>query len=70
MTFTNISVESWRRYEWESGYSVTIENPIKLNVSSSGGHLVEDAQRQGHYIAAGWVHISWKAKDGEEVIVA
>jgi hypothetical protein len=63
-TFTPISSEEYREYDF-GGYAVRLEAPLYLFVSESGGHRVLTADGLCHYIPAGWVHLSWKAKDGE-----
>ena len=65
LEFSDISSEAWREYQFESGAVVRIENPLRLNVSESGGHRIYDAQGQSHYIPYGWIHLKWEAKPGE-----
>lgn len=62
-TFTDISSEEWRVYTWESGFSVTINLPLYLHVSGSGGARVLDDAGVSHYIPSGWKHLAWRAKD-------
>lgn len=64
LTFADISSESFRTYDY-GNKTVTIKNPIYLNVSKSGGHRLFDAEGFSHYVPNGWVHIFWKAKDGQ-----
>lgn len=59
--FTRIDSEQFRCYEF-AGKTVRIENPLYLSVSASGGHRLFDAQRNSHYIPAGWVHLYWQAR--------
>jgi hypothetical protein len=68
--FKDISSEVSRTYEFAGGEKVTIENPLRLNVSASGGHRVFDAQGRSHYIPAGWFHLSWTAKASQPNFVA
>lgn len=63
--FTDISSEEYRVYEFSSGKAVRIDNPLRLNVSPSGGHRLFDAEGISHYIPKGWVWLRWKAKDGQ-----
>lgn len=65
LEFSDISSEAWREYRFANGATVRIDNPLKLNVSDSGGHRVFDAQNRSHYIPVGWLHLSWEAKPGE-----
>lgn len=64
-TFDDISSESYRTYEFESGRCITILNPIALNVSKSGGHRIWDACGISHYIPSAWIHLYWEVKNGE-----
>jgi len=70
LEFTDISTELWREYEFppkEAGGDniiVKIYAPTMLNVSKSGGHRVFSNNSTSHYIPAGWVHLSWRVKDG------
>lgn len=65
LVFDDVSAELWREYRFADGNVVRIENPLKLNVSSSGGHRLYDAQGQSHYIPVGWIHLVWETKPGE-----
>lgn len=65
LAFEDISSERYREYRFHGGAVVRIEAPLKLNVSESGGHRIFDAEGVSHYIPAGWIHLSWVAKDGE-----
>lgn len=64
-TFTDISSESYRIYEYPDGFKITVTNPLKLHVSKSGGHRLFDEQGISHYISPGWRHLSWQAKEGQ-----
>jgi len=59
LIFKDISSEEYRTYDFPD-YSITIEKPLKLNVSSSGGHRVLDFEGVSHYIPSGWRHLEWK----------
>jgi hypothetical protein len=63
LEFTDISSEAYREYEFENK-TIRIENPLKLNVSASGGHRLFDAAGNSHYIPSGWLRVTWKAKTG------
>jgi hypothetical protein len=63
LEFTDISSEAFRSYEFENK-TITITNPLKLNVSSSGGHRIFDATGRSHYIPTGWLRLTWQAKSG------
>lgn len=62
LKFVDISSEEYRQYEFSKTKFVCIQNPLWLNVSSSGGHRVFDANGVSHYIPKGWIHLTWKAK--------
>ena len=64
MKFSDISSEEYRTYKFPSG-DIHVKEPIALNVSKSGGHRVLDANGISHYVPSGWIHICWKAKDGQ-----
>jgi hypothetical protein len=64
LEFADISSEAWREYRFADGSTVRIDNPLKLNVSDSGGHRIFDAQKRSHYIPVGWLHLCWEAKPG------
>lgn len=63
--FSDISSEQYRVYEFNNGKTVRIDEPLKLNVSPSGGHRLFDASGISHYIPKGWVWLRWKAKKGQ-----
>jgi hypothetical protein len=65
LEFTDISSELWREYRFAGGEVVHIDQPLKLNVSESGGHRIFDAAGRSHYIPAGWLHLVWEPKEGE-----
>ena len=64
LVFDDISSEQYREYNFGKNGFVKINNPLKLNVSASGGHRLYDASGQSHYIPAGWISVSWKSKEG------
>ena len=64
LTFTDISSEQWREYQFLGGDTVQIEQPLQLNVNDSGGHRIFDAEGVSHYVPAGWIHLKWIAKGG------
>ncbi len=69
LKFNDISVEQWREYRYPGGEKVRIEKPVKLNVSASGGHRIEDAAGMGHYVPSGWLHLYWQPQEGQPVFV-
>jgi len=62
-TFADISSEESRTYRFPGGDLVTIARPQWLSVSTSG-HRLLDGAGVSHYVPKGWVHLSWKARDG------
>jgi len=62
--FVDISSEQYRTYRFQSGDEVTIKQPTHLSVSTSG-HRLFDAEGISHYVPKGWIHLKWKAKDGQ-----
>ena len=64
LSFTDISSEKYREYDFGEKGSARIDNPVQLNVSKNG-HRVWDANNVSHYIPMGWIHIHWEVKDGQ-----
>ena len=64
LDFKDISSEQWREYMFADGQVVRIEMPLKLYVSDNG-HRILDAEGVSHYVPLGWIHLKWRAKDGE-----
>lgn len=65
LKFNSLESEQFRVYSFANGSNITIEEPIALNVSKSGGHRVLDKAGISHYIPSGWNHLYWKVKDGQ-----
>lgn len=65
LEFTSIDSEEYREYVFAGGEIIKIDNPLRLHVSSTGGHRVFDAQEMSHYIPKGWIHLRWKTKAGQ-----
>ena len=66
--WTDISSEKWRAYRmWIDGVEVieTIDNPLKLHVSASGGHRILDAEGISYYIPPKWSRITWEPNENE-----
>lgn len=64
LDFKDLSSEEWRSYEFPNGRIVNINGPLKLHVSDSGGHRLFDSAGECHYLPSGWIHLSWKVKNG------
>ena len=62
--FVNIGSEVSRTYLFPGGDEVTINDPLFLSVSA-GGHRLFDADGNSHYVPKGWIHLKWKARDGQ-----
>lgn len=63
--FTDISSEEYREYNFGKNGFLKIIRPQLLSVSASGGHRLFDESGQSHYIPAGWIGITWKAREGQ-----
>ena len=63
--FIDISSEMYRTYIYSDNTFFIINNPIALSVSESGSHRILDADGISHYIPKGYIHLCWKAKDGQ-----
>lgn len=68
--FADIGSEEFREYVFPGGELVRIDSPLKLAVSESGGHRLFDRSGLSHYVPPGWVHLRWRARDGEPNFVA
>lgn len=62
LEFSDISTEISRQYQFPGDEFVTVNNPVALNVSDSGGHRLLDEDGLSHYIPSGWIRITWCAK--------
>jgi len=65
LTFTDISSEEYREYRFSGGDRVLINSPLWLHVSSAGGHRIFDSSGVSYYVPFTWIHLYWKAKDGQ-----
>jgi len=65
LEFTDISSEESRTYDFGNRGNVTINNPVHLNVSATGGHRIFDGDCISHYVPVGWIHLSWVTREGE-----
>lgn len=63
--FEDITTESWRKYTFPGGHEVFLNQPVRLNVSKSGGHRVLTGDGVSHYIPSGWIHLEWVVNTGE-----
>jgi hypothetical protein len=63
-TFVDISSEDFRRYDFAGGDAIVIDKPLYLSVNA-GGHRLLDASGISHYVPKGWIHLCWRAKEGE-----
>ena len=70
LRFLDVSSELYRVYLYPDGTEVTVYEPILLNVSSTGGHRIYDLSNTSHYVAPGFVHVYWTAREGEPNFVA
>ena len=63
LKWKNIDHEKYRVYRFPDGNHIQIDNPLLLNVSSSGGHRILDANDISHYIPSGWIHLFWETTE-------
>lgn len=61
LAWKSIETEEYRIYLFDGGESVKIDNPVKLNISDSGGHRIVDSEGISYYIPPYWNCIKWKA---------
>lgn len=66
LSFNDITTERFREYQFPNGKTYRIEQPLAINVSSTGGHRVFSADGVSHYVQPkeGWA-IKWKAHKGQ-----
>jgi len=62
--FTDISSEEYRVYDFPGGNAIRIDVPLKIHTTFYG-HRIFDAKGESHYIPKGWLHVRWKAKEGQ-----
>ena len=63
LDFKDISSEKQRQYVY-SDFTITIKEPLKLNVSKNG-HRLFDSAGNSYYVPNGYKFIIWQAKEGE-----
>lgn len=66
LKFKNIDDEEYREYIFPDGQIIRINRPLYLNVSKSGGHRLFDKSGMCHYIPYKWIHLRWRAREGED----
>lgn len=64
LEFKSLASEKYRTYIFQDGSKATIDFPLWLHVSASGGHRIFDDAGVCHYIPAGWIHLVWEVKEG------
>jgi len=70
LEFVDISAEMLRTYTFPGGDKIEIDRPQYLHVSASGGHRIMDHHNDGHYVPAGFIHVSWRPNEGKPTFVA
>ena len=60
LLFKDISSERYRTYIFPDCEKVSIQKPLALHVSKSGGHRVYDTQGKAWYIPKGWIALVWE----------
>jgi hypothetical protein len=70
----DISTEEYREYVFRNDRIIRINNPVQVQVGNCtegfiGGptHYITAADGIGHHIPAGWLHLSWKTRAGQEI---
>ncbi len=61
--FFTVESEKSRTYRFPGGEYITIEQPLKV-CAKENGHRIWDANNKSHYVPAGWIHLTWEAKEG------
>jgi hypothetical protein len=64
LVFQDISSEQSRTYDFGIAGTMTIDGPVALNVSESGGHRIFDATGTAHYIPPRWIALRWQVREG------
>lgn len=62
--FVDISSEEYRIYTFSGNEEVKITGPRLLSISA-GGHRLFDNDGVSHYVPKGWIHLRWKAREGQ-----
>lgn len=68
--WTDISSEEWRQYRYRAIECdvclniIMVRKPKWLHVDEKGAHRILDMSGESHYFPPGWIHLSWRAKDG------
>ena len=62
--FVDISSEEFRDYVFPGNEIIRVSDPQFLHVSRSGHRLV-DGEGRSHFVPKGWIHLTWKVKDGQ-----
>jgi hypothetical protein len=71
LTWLDVSDEVCRTYHYRDGAKYTVMNPLKLNVkqkSNGDSHRVQAKDGVGHYIAPGWIALSWIVHTGKDTV--
>jgi len=71
LTWLDISDEEFRVYHYPDGGVYSLYHPLKLNVKrkeNGDSHRIQAENGIGHYIAPGWIAISWRVKDGSPTV--
>lgn len=77
LKFQDLSDELYRSYCFADGSIVTITNPVAVcvkqssaapKVGASQSHRVVDQRGMSHYIAPGWLQLSWCPRAGKKAV--
>jgi len=66
LEWKDIGSEAFRTYYFIKDSElafITIDTPLKLHVSASGGHRIIDVDGGSWYIPSGWIALYWEGFD-------
>lgn len=73
LPFQDISQEKVRTYRFPDGSQISIEDPVALYVSDSGGHRIlsgtEEKGYESHYVRPSWRMLSWQVEKGSRPFI-
>jgi hypothetical protein len=64
LEFKDLSDELMRVYVFPD-MKIRINEPLLLNVSTSGGHRIFDSEGNSNYIPSDWRRLYWVVKEGK-----
>lgn len=64
LTFREVDGETFRRYTYPDGVTVTVDRVRYLSVADDHAHYLLDEGGRAHYIRPGWRHLEWNVGKG------